>query len=62
MSRRRWRVTDGLLPGDLDSRGSKRMLGIRSGKAYFSHGPEVEYHVEREYSPDESGYVENLQS
>jgi hypothetical protein len=40
----------------------REMLGIRSGKAYFSHGPEVEYHVDREYSPDESGYVENLQS
>jgi hypothetical protein len=37
----------------------REMLGIASGKAYFSHGPEVESDVKREYSPDESGYIEN---
>ncbi len=35
------------------------MLRIGNGEAYFSYGPEVEYDVKREYSPDESGYVEN---
>ena len=58
------------LPGDLECRGEPRatlsnkitgiaMLRIGNGKAHFSHGPEVEYGVKREYSPDESGYVEN---
>ena len=37
----------------------REMLGIGSGKADCPHGPEVEYHVKREYSPDENGYAEN---
>jgi hypothetical protein len=34
-------------------------LGIGIGETYFWQGPEVEQDVKREYSPDESGYVEN---
>ena len=30
------------------------MLGIGIGEEYFGYGPEVEYDVKREYSPDES--------
>ena len=34
-------------------------LRIGIGEAYSGYGPEVEYDVKHDYSPDENGYVEN---